>query len=109
MFGFVGAMVAGFRAIIQLIADNCLAPRDFLRMQLGLAVGLVAGVAVGLFLSPTSVVAQGDVNSQTTLTASGLAFLAGYAAERFFRYLDNLASNALPNATERGDGGKPAS
>jgi hypothetical protein len=71
-------------------------------MLLGIPTGLVAGIAVGLFLSPSSVPIQGSgsVAGQLTLTASGLGFLAGYASQSFFTYLDNVMSTVFPNTTE---------
>jgi hypothetical protein len=55
----------------------------------------MAGLAVGLFFSPSTSVAvpQGagtGIASTLTLTAGGLAFLAGYGAEAFFRMLDQV-------------------
>jgi hypothetical protein len=54
----------------------------------------VAGIAIGLFLSPSSVPSQGagGVAGQLTLTACGLGFLAGYASHSFFAYLDRVVS-----------------
>lgn len=102
MFALLGTLIGAFRAILNRIANSELAPRDFVRMLLGIPTGLVAGIAVGLFLSPSSVPIQGSgsVAGQLTLTASGLGFLAGYASQSFFTYLDNVMSTVFPNTTE---------
>ena len=74
--------------------------------------GLVAGVAVGLFLSPSSVPLEGagSVAGELTLTASGLGFLAGYASQSFFTYLDNIVGTVFPNtaSTTTPSAGQPA-
>ena len=102
MFALLGTLIGAFRAILNRIANSELAPRDFVRMLLGIPTGLVAGIAVGLFLSPSSVPIQGSgsVAGQLTLTASGLGFLAGYASQSFFTYLDNVMSTVFPNTAE---------
>ena len=71
-------------------------------MLLSIPAGLVAGVAVGLFLSPSSVPIQGagGVAGQLTLSASGLGFLAGYASQSFYTYLDTVIRSVFPAATE---------
>jgi hypothetical protein len=99
MFALLGTLIGAFRAILNRIANSELAPRDFVRMMLGIPTGLVAGVAVGLFLSPSSVPVQGSggLAGQLTLTASGLGFLAGYASQSFFTYLDNVVATVFPN------------
>jgi hypothetical protein len=101
MFALLGTMIGAFRAILNRIKSYELAPRDLVRMQIGIPTGLVAGIAVGLFLSPSSVPMQGAgaVSGQLTLTASGLGFLAGYASYSFFGFLDNLIQTAFPAGT----------
>jgi hypothetical protein len=99
MFAFLGTVIGAFRSIIKKIRDSELEPRDLMRMNLGIPTGLVAGVAVGLFLSPSSVPSEGagSVAGELTLTASGLGFLAGYASQSFFTYLDNIVGTVFPN------------
>jgi hypothetical protein len=101
MFSLLGTLIGAFRAILNRIGANELAPRDLVRMQIGIPTGLVAGIAVGLFLSPSSVPMQGAgaVSGQLTLTASGLGFLAGYASYSFFGFLDNLIRTVFPVLT----------
>lgn len=98
MFALLGTLIGAFRAIMSRIAAGELGPRDFVRMKSGIVTGLVAGIAVGLFLSPSSVPAQGagGVAGQLTLTASGFGFLAGYASHSFFGYLDRIVNAVFP-------------
>jgi hypothetical protein len=54
--------------------------------------GLVAGLAVGLIISTSGSPVQGvsNVAGAVTLSATALAFLAGYGAEAFFSMIDDL-------------------
>ncbi|HWD57419.1 MAG TPA: hypothetical protein VG308_04010 [Stellaceae bacterium] len=99
MFAFLGTVIGAFRSMLKKIGNSELEPRDLMRMHLGIPTGLVAGVAVGLFLSPSSVPSEGSasVAGELTLTASGLGFLAGYASHSFFAYLDNIVGTIFPN------------
>jgi hypothetical protein len=101
MFALLGTLIGAFRAILNRIGNSELAPRDLVRMKIGIPTGLVAGIAVGLFLSPSSVPVQGTggVAGQFTLTASGLGFLAGYASQRFFGFLDNMLGTIFPEGS----------
>jgi hypothetical protein len=99
MFALLGTLIGAFRSILNRIRASELAPRDLVRMQLGIPTGLVAGIAVGLFLSPSSAPLQGEggVAGQLTLTASGFGFLAGYASYGFFGFLDHLIQTVFPH------------
>jgi hypothetical protein len=101
MFALLGTLIGSFRSILNKIRDSELAPRDLVRMILGIPTGLVAGVAVGLFLSPSSVPVEGSggLGGQLTLTASALGFLAGYASQSFFTYLENVIGTVFPNTS----------
>lgn len=98
MFALLGTLIGAFRAILSNLGNSSLAPRDMVGMILGIPAGLVAGIAVGLFLSPSSTPAQGagGVGGAFTLTASGLGFVAGYASQSFFTYLDNIVRTIFP-------------
>jgi hypothetical protein len=101
MFALLGTLIGAFRAILNKISNSSLAPRDMVGMLLGIPAGLVAGVAIGLFLSPSTTPVQGagSVATTFTLTASGLGFLAGYASQSFFNYLDNLVGTVFPGSS----------
>jgi hypothetical protein len=101
MFALLGTLIGAFRAILNKIGNSSLAPRDMVGMLVGIPVGLVAGFAVGLFFSPSAIPMQGagGVSSTFSLAASGLGFLAGYASQSFFNYLDNLVGTMFPSST----------
>ncbi|MCJ2045695.1 hypothetical protein MKK58_14325 [Methylobacterium sp. J-078] len=91
LFGLVGTLAALVRGVQDKVTDSLLSPRDRTLAFIRLPLGMVAGVCVGLFLSPENVAARtaGGIGS-FTISASGIAFLAGYGAEAFFRALDGL-------------------
>jgi hypothetical protein len=99
MFALVGSLIGGLRRITHLIAESALAPRDLVWMHLAVPMGLVAGMAVSLFFTPSSLPSQGTggISGQLTLTASGLGFLAGYAAERVFSLLESVVNTVFPD------------
>lgn len=104
MFGLLGTLIAVIRAIQYKIRDSLLGPRDMVVSLIGLPMGLIAGVAVGLFFSPSDAQVSSTIGN-VSLTASGLGFLAGYGAEAFFAFLDGLLTRVFPaNAT----GNEPA-
>jgi hypothetical protein len=100
MFGLLGTLIGAFRSIQAKVRDSELAPRDFALTILGLPLGAVAGVAVGLYFSPSSVPTPGSggVAGALTLTASGLGFLAGYGSATFFRFIDELLERVFPQS-----------
>lgn len=99
MFGVLGTLISAFRSIYHKMRYLELAPRDLALTFLGLPLGAVAGVAVGLFFSPSVIPMRGDgvVAGNLTLTASGLAFLAGYGAQAMFRFIDDLLRKIFPS------------
>jgi hypothetical protein len=101
MFALLGTLIGAFRSILAKIRDSELGPRDFVSMKLGIPMGLVAGIAVGLFFSPSSVPVEGagGLAGDLTLTPSGLGFLAGYACQTFFHFLDELLKRIFPENT----------
>jgi hypothetical protein len=92
MFGLLGTMAAVVRAVQAKARDSLLGPRDFSLSLLGLLTGPLAGLAVGLFYTPSAAAAQGAAGlaGTVTLTVSGLGFLAGYGSDAFFKLLDAL-------------------
>jgi hypothetical protein len=106
MFGVLGTFVAAIRLVQINVRDSTLSPRDFWSTLLSLPLGMVAGVAVGLFYSPATapISGSGSAAVNLTMTTSGLGFLAGYASQTFFDMLDSLKKNAF---TTNGTGSKP--
>jgi hypothetical protein len=111
LFGLLGTTAAAVRDIQNKVRESTLSPRDYALSLVRLPLGVMAGLAVGLFFSPSTSVAvpQGvgtGIASTLTLTAGGLAFLAGYGAEAFFRMLDQviLVKFVLPSTSSNVDG-----
>jgi hypothetical protein len=89
LFGLVGTIASFLREISNRITGSILAPRDETLAIIRLSLGAIAGLAVGLFFTPTSVAAQVSSGAGVlTLSASGIAFMAGYGADGFFRMMD---------------------
>lgn len=96
LFALVGTIASLLRDIGNKITDNLLAPRDETLALMRVPLGLMAGVAVGLFFSPSATATQISAGAGVlTLSASGLAFIAGYAADGFFRMLDTLTTRVF--------------
>jgi hypothetical protein len=97
MFGLLGTLVATIRSIHDKMRDNLLSPRDLILTLTGLPIGAIAGRVVGLFINPSGS-APGSSPGLTgglSLSAGGLAFLAGYAADAFFSFLDAIRSQVF--------------
>lgn len=92
VFALLGTIAAVMRALYVKIQANTLAPRDLTLIFTQLPLGLVAGVSVGLFLTPDEAPIQGaaGLTGGLTLSAPGIAFLAGYGTEAVFRLFDQL-------------------
>jgi len=91
-FGFVGTVASFLRDTGNKALLNILAPRDESLAGVRLLLGAIAGIAVGLFYSPTQSAQQVTSGfGVLTLSASAIAFVAGYAADVFFNFLDNLS------------------
>jgi hypothetical protein len=103
MFAMLGTLVRAFRVIREKVEQSTLAPSDRNMVLISLPLGLVAGLAVGLFFQPAA--AQAGLSGTTlpiSLTTSGIGFLAGYGADSFFIMLDALIKrvfNLDPQAT----------
>lgn len=96
IFGFLGTAASMLRSIGDKIKDCVLAPRDAALSFLRLPLGLMAGVTVGLFFNPASVAQGISAGTGTlTITASGIAFLAGYGADAFFKMVDRVINQVF--------------
>jgi hypothetical protein len=91
LFGLVGTIASFLRDISNRITGSILSPRDETLAIIRIILGAIAGLAVGLFFTPASVAAQISSGAGVlTLSASGIAFLAGYGADGFFRMIDAM-------------------
>jgi hypothetical protein len=91
LFGLVGTIASFLRDISNRITGSILSPRDETLAIIRIILGAIAGLAVGLFFAPSSTAAQISSGAGVlTLSASGIAFLAGYGADGFFRMIDSM-------------------
>ncbi|WP_157654160.1 hypothetical protein [Burkholderia ubonensis] len=95
LFAVIGSFAASVRGIYEKIEDGVLAPRDKILTLVRLPLGLIAGVAVGLFFAPSDVVTHVSLGAGLSLSASATAFAAGYGAETFFSKIDSLINRVF--------------
>jgi hypothetical protein len=103
----LGSNVAVLRDYFQKIRDRMLAPKDLRLFQVRTTLGVVAGVAVGFFLAPVSpalpvsavagsatsgaLASAASLASTASLSAPALGFVAGFAVDLFFQFLESAA------------------
>ncbi len=92
LFALLGTSAAVVRGIYRHVRERTLTPRQLNLTLIRLPLGLVAGVSVGLLFSPTVATIQGGsgLAGGLALSASGVAFLAGYGVEAVFSLFDAL-------------------
>jgi hypothetical protein len=96
LFGLVGTIASFLRDISNRITASILSPRDETLAIIRLILGAIAGLAVGLFFTPSATAAQISAGAGVlTLSASGIAFLAGYGADGFFRLMDAMITRVF--------------
>ena len=104
IFGFLGAVIFVILDFFGKIRDSRLGPRDNVLSWIRLVLGLVTGAAVGLFFTAytppqlaTGAPATGtaDLIASLTLSASGVAFLAGFGVEGVFTMLESLVGRVF--------------
>jgi hypothetical protein len=104
IFGFLGAVIFVVLDFFGKVRDSLLSPRDNILSWIRLVLGLVTGSAVGLFFSTyappqlaAGVAAAGtaDLIGSLTLSASGVAFLAGFGVEGVFTMLESLVGRVF--------------
>jgi hypothetical protein len=112
LFGVLGTLIGALRSIQSKVQDSLLTPRDFVSTLMGLPIGAAAGLAVGLFLNPSSAPVTGaaGLTGGLNLSASGLGFLAGYGSNRFFGFLSDVLDRVFSFASPHNSpaGGQPS-
>ena len=103
LYGFLGSAASVIRDFSRKMRDSTFAPRDLTLTVVRLALGILAGATVGLFFTP-GMPQQGDAlpEGSIALSASALAFLAGYGVEILFSILDSAIERVFkkdPKAT----------
>jgi hypothetical protein len=106
IFGFLGASIFVILDFFGKIRDARLNPRDNFLSWIRLVLGLVTGSAVGLFYSthgpPASATdATTDLIGSLSLSASGVAFLAGFGVEGVFSLLESLVTRVFASEQPR--------
>lgn len=94
LYGALGAMGSMLRQFNRRLAERLLTPRDRRAAHIRVMLGVMTGACIGLFFNSSAGLAQatGIGGAAVTLSASAIAFLAGYGVEAVFRTLDALIS-----------------
>ncbi len=97
LYGVLGAMAYVMRRFHDRLAGSLLTPRDQRANIIRLALGALIGASIGLFFNSGAGTSQasGVLGLAVNLSASALAFLAGYGVEAVFRTLDALMSSVF--------------
>lgn len=102
LFSFLGTTIYVILDHSNKVRDSLLHPKDRFLSAVRLVLGIVTGASIGLFFSsygPTqqagSTPSAGALISSLTLTASGVAFLAGFGVEGVFTMLEATVSRVF--------------
>ncbi len=103
-FALLGASVYVILDFYSKIRRSLLLPRDHILSWIRLVLGVVLGACVGLFFTTTNSAAPAGANlaESITLSASGLAFLAGFGVEGVFGLLDSLVRRVFTGDQDKG-------
>ena len=105
IFAFLGAAAFVILDFYGKVRESVLVPRDHLLSWIRLGLGLMIGGCIGLLVSsyapPTSTGVQSSLIASLTLSASGLAFLAGFGVEGVFSMLQTLVRRIFPAENPR--------
>jgi hypothetical protein len=95
LYGALGSMGSMLRQFNRRLAERLLTPRDRRAAHIRVMLGVMTGACIGLFFNSSAGAAQatGLGGAAVTLSASAIAFLAGYGVEPVFRTLDALISH----------------
>jgi hypothetical protein len=103
MFGVLGTLAGLMRLISGKVRESTLSPRDYRLIYSLVPLGAVAGLSVGLVVTPGT---MGSGNAALTLSAAGLAFLAGYGADAFFAMVDGILARVFTPSLPPSSGSK---
>ena len=97
IFGLIGSAIFVMLDNYNKVRNSLLHPRDTFLAPVRLAMGLIVGACVGLFFSASGPMPgtltpapASALLTSLTLTASGVAFLAGFGVETVFTMLQSL-------------------
>jgi hypothetical protein len=94
LFGLLGTLSGIMRSVVIKVRDSTLSPRDVRLTWSLLPLGMVAGLTVGLIISPNA--ATSNAGAGFVLSAASLSFLAGYGADGYFAMLDAVLTRIFP-------------
>ena len=107
VFSFLGAIAFVMVDYFAKVRGGLLAPRDLPLASVRLVLGLLVGACIGLIYSsgvpvaqaPTSTPTVGALVSALSLSASGIAFLAGFGVDAVFSMLESLVRRVFPTTS----------
>jgi hypothetical protein len=97
MYGTIGSLGFILRQFKSRLAGRLLTSRESRASRIRLMLGAVSGACIGLFFNNSAGAAQvtGIGGAAVTLSASAIAFLAGYGVEAVFKTLDALLNHVF--------------
>jgi hypothetical protein len=97
LMGFLGSTAYVLRLYLTSMRDRLLNPYFVRSAKVRIALGTLSGLAIGFFLSPGGTAAKSPAELATVVTLStpALAFLAGYAVEVLFKFIDLIAEQVF--------------
>jgi hypothetical protein len=97
LMGFLGSTAYVLRLYLSSMRDRLLNPYFLRSARVRVALGTLSGLAIGFFLSPGGNAAKSpaELAAVVTLSTPALAFLAGYAVEVLFKFIDLLAEQVF--------------
>jgi hypothetical protein len=97
LMGFLGSTAYVLRLYLTSMRDRLLNPYFLRSAKVRIALGTLSGLAIGFFLSPGGTAAKSPAELATVVTLStpALAFLAGYAVEVLFKFIDLIAEQVF--------------
>jgi len=107
VFSLLGAIAFVMVDYFAKVRGGLLAPRDLPLAWVRLVLGLLVGACIGLIYSsgapaaqaPTSTPTVGALVSALSLSASGIAFLAGFGVDAVFSMLESLVRRVFPTTS----------
>jgi hypothetical protein len=105
LYGALGSVGFVLRRLNRQLADFLLMPRDLRANKIRITLGIVMGACIGLFVNSSvgAATSTGLGGAAVTLSASGIAFLAGYGVEAVFKMFDTLINHVFRIDVERKD------
>ncbi len=108
VFSLLGSIAYVMVDYFSKVRGSLLSPRDLPLAWIRMVLGLVVGACIGLLYSSSSPVMQipgtvanvGNLLNSLTLSASGVAFLAGFGVEGVFSMLEMLVRRVFPTNNE---------